>query len=158
MLWTVGKYTKQRGFSFPGVRLRLFHGYSYLKQFQDMQQVLCLWFYHSRGAPIVPYDKLVIGYPMLNEKEKENVSTCVNELFTFEEITALKGYLLRRYNMPLFTFEERLLIPKNKFSQVPPIGVINDGKPGCWIRLYENKDYNLPFKVKGYLDLRPQEY
>ena len=97
--------------------------------------------------------ELIKGYDDMTQEDKRLTKVCVNELFTSNEVQALRYFVE--------TVLERELIVEGEFNLSQPIWEqdyyspysdhINDGT--IYLNMMEN--YNLPFVVRGYFS--PQE-
>jgi hypothetical protein len=139
---------------FSCLTVKLFSASSVVNNFRGHDGVKFNWFYVGRENPVAPYDRLICGYKCIDKRVRPYFEEHMNELFTEDELEALKAYLLKSpfQGGTLEACEEalpasNLFIPMPFFSGVP----IGEGRG-----LYHppEEEHSLPFKVAAYFDLR----
>jgi len=150
--------------------MRLFSAWSIVNNFIGYDEVVFNWFYAEREKHLAAYKELIANYHHLDEVIKPYMEDYVNELFTEEEIKALRAYLSKRspagrhfrckghyqtQQIELFVAEMPLPIrePARDKNIILRNATHSGGLQDKYI--FSNEDgYDLPFKVYAYHDLR----
>lgn len=117
-----------------------------LKGYKD---VSLTWFVDNREDPPAPYESL-IDYSQIGPP-KGYAEIFVKECFTADEAAALVGYLREFYDDEPTVRPVELPVIEN----VMPFGGIPLGGGVDNLSISREPDYDLPFKVCGYFDIRP---
>jgi hypothetical protein len=136
--------------------MNLYHIRSTVKQFKGFKNVDITWFMARRQQPVAPYADLIVDYAELKrDEDRWMAEENVDEMFTEDEAHALLAWLnehrraahvLLPQAMPIRarTDDGALLIGMGAI----PVGGLQD------FLIPNETDWNLPFKVLGYYDLR----
>ncbi len=140
----------------PGYPLKLYKVNSTMdrvphnEEFYDNVNVK--WFIWEREMPTIPYEQAIQGYAENQHEDMAYAEGALDELFTIEETTAFKYYLLVKHDINCHIEEVNLPIPINSMGYSP----LTIGGPYNFYKLFKEKGYDLPFKVAGYIDLSKQ--
>ncbi len=111
--------------------------------------MLFTWFIIDRVETETDYDKFIINYSTLNDKNRKNGEKYINELFTREEALMLKSELDLKSNTITNIEEVKLPVPDN----IQPFSSIKIEKGKGFSDLSTFKSYQLPFKVSGFFNI-----
>jgi hypothetical protein len=117
------------------------------------------WFRVGRVEPVVPYERLILGYRTLPQPAKTQAERVVDEFFSEEEFRLLRAYLRDRHHEDLRT--SVLMAPVNylrpdaasRLGARRPFGMVKEapGKEAHGVyRMSEEVGYSLPFAVSGF--------
>ncbi len=150
--------------------MRLFSAWSIVENVDGYDGVTFNWVYAGRKKPLGPYNELIADYHNLDRVIRPYMEGYVDELFTEEEIKALRAYLSKRspagrhfrckghyqtQQMELFVAEMPLPImePARDKNIILRNATHSGGLQDSYI--FSNEDgYDLPFKVYAYFDLQ----
>lgn len=122
---------------------------SVVKKYDNYKEVPFNWFVSDRKKPLIPYEKAIMNYV----KGDGYSEGAIDESFTKQEADQLVTYLQREHKEAILEtniVEEKLPIASNSMGfGATPVG----GGDGFYM-LEKEKNYNLPFKIWGYFDLR----
>lgn len=128
---------------------KVYHVTSILKEWHNYKEVPFSWFLIDRKKPLIPYEKGIKNYKKGNVYQE----SAIDELFTKQEAKRLVAYLEKEHKddtLKISIDEQKLPIANNILAYgCIPVGGMND-----FYMLDKEKNYNLPFKVWGYFDLR----
>jgi hypothetical protein len=139
--------------------MNLHHIRSTVKHFKGFKNVNITWFMERRQQPVAPYAELIADYAELeHHKYRWMAEGHVDEMFTADEARAVLAWLneqrpaahvLLPQAMPIraHTDDGALLMGLGAI----PVGGLQD------FLIPNETDWNLPFKVLGYYDLRCYE-
>jgi hypothetical protein len=107
------------------------------------------WFMIDRSESPVPFEQVISDYSDLPITERIYPEHFILERFTFDEAQALKNYLVSVQDTDALV--DKIVFPVSRtvkgYRDFP-------AAPGVdYIRLYERKGYDLPFKVEGIYDV-----
>jgi len=134
---------------------RLYGVYSEVNDFDSWgarwKSVTINWFVVDRKIPPVPYETSIKSYrPNSKDPGKYRYPEgFIDECFTYQETNALTEYL-KRYPGECKISEVELPIEPNLAGN----GALAIGGLEGFYMLSKDENYNLPFKVWGYYDLR----
>lgn len=131
--------------------------------FGDVRTEVCVhWFHDQREAPAIPYSKAIPGWDDMHTSEEpsernpeyaQRLRAYVDQLFTREEVNAIKDYFLQAKTLE--TVIEEVEVPVTDyeipFRTIPPAPEGGDGYG--FIELCGIDGYPLPFKVCGFFDV-----
>lgn len=106
------------------------------------------WFYHGKRNRRRQYAKLVRNY----EDGDRYQESAIDQLFTSHEAKKLKDYLDRVHGNDSETAIEQVNLPIG--SNIIGVGSLAVGGPTDFYALSREAQYDLPFSVMGYFDLR----
>ncbi len=118
--------------------------------FEGCDQVPFCFFIRKRKGFLAPYEQLIKGY---NPKDEhiEYAKEFVDEMFTLEEATQAYEYLKRKYGTEATIKAYDLPI---EAMNMMPTGAIPVGGLTGMLRLEKSDNYDLPFYLGVYYDLR----
>jgi hypothetical protein len=106
------------------------------------------WF-ANRKYPVIAYRKVVKDFDTLSEKDRFNIKEFIKELLTKKEAEQLRKYLGNAHNWNVEISPYPLPIEDRQLSfRAHEVG----GTIG-FIRLNEEKNFNLPVQVWGYFNV-----
>ena len=105
------------------------------------------WYRAGKVRDGFQYGKLIKGYNDMTQEDKRLTEDCVNELFTSDEVKALRNFVETELERELIVQAEiDLTQPISEQEYYGPYGdSITDGT--IFLNMVEN--YNLPFVVRG---------
>jgi hypothetical protein len=125
--------------------------YSLVSEFHGYSNVNLHWFVHKHEHALsFPYRELITGYDQIEPSMRAYPEIAVDELFTFEEATALLAWLNEHRQGEHSMREEKLPIESNTMG----ISCIPVGGPQDFLLVWKSKDWDLPFQAEAYYDLR----
>jgi hypothetical protein len=144
----------------------LFHIYTRVPVFRGHRDVGLAWFVWGRPAPTNrPYRELVEretvntygGPPMTIDMLDDNhwlyLSGAIAELFSGDEAAAWVAWLLEHRKGEHTVEPAKLPMPLNMMG----VGAQAVGGETDFLMMWTSPDYDLPFQVAGYYDLRQHE-
>ena len=139
--------------------MNLYHIRSTVKQFRGFKNVGITWFMRRRQQSVAPYAELIVDYAKLERDEDRFYSeNNVDEMFTEDEARALLAWLNEHRPAAHVLLPQAMPILARNDSGALLIGMGAIAVGGLQDFLEPNEtDWNLPFKVLGYYDLRFHE-
>jgi hypothetical protein len=142
--------------------LELFTVISQVANLHGYKNVGIWWFVVERtrslfgadGALGIPHARVITGYDATDEY-RSYCESAVEELFTADEARAFVEFLRTRRNDTSATIKPATLpIERNQMGH----GAIPVGGGPDFLTISDSLDYDLPFKVWGYFDVRNCEF
>ena len=133
----------------------LYKANSIVKKFNGNKNVKIHWYYADEKWADANYNSIIKGYDDMSQKDKKTAEMVINEYFTLDEIEFIRPYLKGKFNnlkveevsLPMeFKFFTKI---DNEFVIYTPFSF--RAAYSDTIYLEEEKDYDLPFKVWGYI-------
>ena len=123
--------------------VKLYGVVSNVKGFLHCESVRFSWYCKDREKPAFPYEEVIMDYDKLNQNEKTFMERKIDEYFTETEITELREYLHRVYELDLEARRIQLpiILPhEDEFPLMEPefLGLFS---------LYKDDLYNLSMRV-----------
>ncbi|MHB9036228.1 MAG: hypothetical protein ACYC64_06145 [Armatimonadota bacterium] len=129
---------------------------------EGQAEVCVYWFREARDTPAFPYSQAIPGWDDMlssldpskrNPEFAHRLQAYVDQLFTQEEVSAIKDYFLQVNTLE--TVIEEIELPVTDFEipfrAIPPAPEAGDGYG--FIELHGVAGYPLPFKVSGFFDV-----
>jgi hypothetical protein len=107
-------------------------------------------FQFNKEEKILPLSKYLPENLRKGCKNKRFVEEHIREHFTREETEKIMGYLIHSGIMAFRIHE--CTLPED--GSILPVGWISEGGGQDHYLFYQEKDYDLPFKIAGYFDVR----
>jgi hypothetical protein len=107
------------------------------------------WVKRDQDQPPLPYEQIILNYEPPYGKPYQ--CSCVDELFTKSQATALQAYLLATHNDNA-TIEE-ITLPID-CEGMTGVSAFPAGETSDFIELSEEPEYNLDFRVAGFFSVR----
>jgi hypothetical protein len=103
------------------------------------------WYRADKIRNGLKYDEIIKGYNDMTQEDKRLYEACVNELFTSDEVKALRKFVEEELDRKLLVeFEFDLSKP---LSEQEYYGLHDDSEHTIYLNMIGN--YNLPFEVRG---------
>lgn len=136
--------------------LQLFSASTVVDNFCGRDRVKFNWIYIERERPVASYDKLICGYKCIDKRVRPYFEQHIRELFTKEEVEALKTYLTKTHPMHAASFEvcEEALPASDAFIPMPFSGIPATRGRGYFLPFETDEGYDLPFKAAAFYDLK----
>jgi hypothetical protein len=138
--------------------MNLYYVESTAKEYHGCKDVHITWFMTSRrAAPLAPYAELIVEYGELDDEDRDQAEQWIDEMFTEEEARALLAWLNQHRPGPIHVIGEPQATPVKARAEGGGVfgslySIPLGGPQGCIVP--NEADWDLPFKVNGYYDLR----
>ena len=107
--------------------------------------VIVRWYRADEVRDGFQYSEIIKGYNDMTQEDKRLYESCVNELFTYDEVQLLKQFVEEELDKELIVEDEIDL--SQPLSEQEYYGLINDSEDIICLDMLES--YNLPFEVRG---------
>jgi hypothetical protein len=139
--------------------MQLYHVTSIAKEYRGFKDVEISWFMlHRAQQPVVPYAELIADYAELNGDDRMSVECVVDEMFTEAEANALLAWL-NKHRPAVHQFQATTIPLRGRDEDGSILMAMREiplgGPQDCIVP--NEADWDLPFKVNGYFDLRFSE-
>jgi len=132
---------------------KLFRVYSTNNKLNGNDNVRVTWYYADKKWVDVKYEEIIAYYAKLDSVSRKIAKDFVNEMFTEDEIEFLKHFIKKELGADLVVVEQPLPINMAHFDEYDKgfrlCGFGERAPDSNIIHLYRQKNYDLPFKVKG---------
>lgn len=109
-----------------------------------------VWYRADKVRDGFQYGKLIKGYNDMTTEDKRLTEDCVNELFTSDEVKALRNFVETELEKELFV-EAKINLTQPIWEQ-DYYGPYSDSNTNGTIFLNMVENYNLPFEVRGHFN------
>lgn len=134
--------------------IKLYSLCSIINQIDNKINVPFMWFVNERvSPPSLPFKEIVVNFENLGNENSSYVKEFLYEKFREDEVVQFREYLKKYYNTEIEAEELSLPLAEDEQNFYPYKWVPVGGGVDCYL-LYKHKNYNLPFEVCAYYDLR----
>lgn len=139
---------------------KLYKAKSIVKNFKvpkikGLRKVTLYWYYADKQWANSNYNSIIKGYDDMSPEDKRKAEEVINEYFTLDEIEFIRPYLkgkLKNIKVEEVSLPMDVKYHDKKDNEVRIYYSLSHLAYGCnTICLDKEKDYDLPFKVWGYI-------